>query len=241
MNTANSIVILIPAKNEEDSIAQVLGDLKARFPYPIVVINDASTDNTVAIAQQAGARVLTLSISLGAWGAIQTGLRYALREGFEIAITMDADGQHEADSLPALLAPIMTRKADVTIGAFTQRGSFARHVAWSLFRKLSGLNLEDLTSGLRAYTSPAIRLLASPAATLLDYQDMGVLMLLQRAQLRIQEVPISMRPRLLGKSRIFSSWWAVSNYMLYTAILCLAHGTHYFRKHKCPIKSPQPF
>jgi hypothetical protein len=217
-----SILVVIPAKNESKTVGQVIMEVKARFAMTVVVVDDASTDETANVARGAGAIVLPLPFSLGAWGAIQTGLRYASQQGYRTAITMDADGQHEANSIPVLLGPIMRGQAEVVIGAYPQRGSIFRQLAWSFFRQLSGIALEDLTSGLRAYHCPAITLLASRIATLLDYQDMGVLILLHKANLRIQEVPILMYPRLNGHSRIFSSWWAVSRYMLHTMILCLA-------------------
>lgn len=217
------IIILIPAKNEVNTVGQVVAEVKATFPGMVLVIDDASTDDTAKIARAAGAKVLSLPFSLGAWGAIQTGLRYAIKHGFNTAITMDADGQHETDSIPDLLALLRMGQCDVVIGAYPQRGSWLRHFAWSLFRKLSGIVLEDLTSGLRAYNRPAITLLASNVATLLDYQDLGVLLLLHKAGLQIQEVPTLMYPRINGHSRIFNTWWAVGKYMLHTGILCLAH------------------
>lgn len=223
INQAN-IIILIPAKNEAASIREVILDIRDHFTGEILVINDASTDQTAEIAEQLGAKVLNLALQLGAWGAIQAGLRYALKHCFEIAITMDADGQHQAESLLSLQMPILANETDVVIGAFPQRGSPSRVFAWRLFRLLSGISQEDLTSGFRAYNQAAIKLLASPKATLLDYQDLGVLLLLHTEGLRIQEIPVEMRPRILGKSRIFSSWWAVTNYMFYTLILCIAKG-----------------
>jgi len=217
------ILIIIPAKNEAAAIGSVIQEIREHFAGTILVVNDASSDNTAQIARDAGAKVLSLALSLGAWGAIQTGLRYALKHSYQIAITMDADGQHEARSIPVLLQGLDQQTCDVIVGAYPERGSLARHIAWAFFRWLSGIALEDLTSGLRAYRHAAIDLLASPSATLLDYQDVGVLMLLHKAHLRIGEVPIYMRQRLDGgKSRIFNSWWAVSRYMLHTAILCTA-------------------
>jgi len=220
--TLASNIVLIPAKNEVNTIGKIISDIKTRFAMTVVVIDDASADETASVARAAGAIVLPLSFSLGAWGAIQTGLRYATKHGYRTAITMDADGQHEADSIPTLLEPIIKGQCDVVIGAYPQRGSLLRQVAWTLFRQLSGITLEDLTSGLRAYNLAAMTLLSSKAATLLDYQDMGVLILLHKTKLRIQETPILMYPRINGHSRIFSSWWAVSRYMLHTMILCLA-------------------
>lgn len=219
------LIIIIPAKNEAASIAQVIADIREHFSGTVLVVNDASTDNTAELACQAGAHVINLSFSLGAWGAMQTGFRYAHQQGYQIAITMDADGQHRADTLLNLLLPLQAREADVIIGAFTQRGSTARQFAWRLFRWLSGITQEDLTSGLRAYNQQAIALLASSKATLLDYQDLGVLLLLHSEKLQVMETTIAMRPRVDGKSRIFSSWWAVGKYMIYTATLCIARGS----------------
>ena len=197
------LVILIPAKNEVNTVGKIIAEIKTCLAnVTVVVIDDASQDDTVITAQAAGAQVLSLPFSLGAWGAIQTGLRYALKRGFNTAITIDADGQHEAESIPILLKQIVSQQCDVVIGAYPQRGSWLRQIAWALFRRLSGIPLRDLTSGLRGYNRTAMILLATPAATLLDYQDMGVLMLLHKAGLRIQEIPILMYPRTNGHSRI---------------------------------------
>ncbi len=230
-SSCDSVVILIPAKNEVQTVGKVIAEIKSKLSVTVVVIDDASTDDTINIARSAGAVVLSLPFSLGAWGAIQTGLRYANKYKFKIAITMDADGQHEANSLPILLDAI--QNCDVVIGAYPQRGSFSRKIAWQLFRKLSGIKLEDLTSGLRAYNNKAIKLLTSKSAILLDYQDMGVLILLHTAGLQVIEVPTLMYPRTNGHSRIFNSWWAVGKYMLCTGILCLAHSNY---GKKCRIK-----
>jgi glycosyltransferase involved in cell wall biosynthesis len=166
--------------------------------------------------------VLNLVCSLGAWGATQTGLRYAVKYKYQTVITMDADGQHKADSLPILFAELeLNQNIDVIIGEFTQRGSISRRIAWSFFRKLSGITIKDLTSGLRVYNRKAICLLASSKASLIDYQDMGVLLLLHHAKLHIKEVSIIMQTRVTGHSRIFNSWWNVGNYMLHTLLLCL--------------------
>ncbi|MCK5719842.1 MAG: glycosyltransferase family 2 protein [Thiomargarita sp.] len=215
-------IIIIPAKNEVKTIGKIIVEIKSHFNAPIVVIDDASTDNTIQVAESAGAIVLPLVFSLGAWGATQTGLRYASKHRFKTAITMDADGQHEVASIPILLNAMQEEQYDMIIGSFPKRGSISRKFAWCIFRKLSGLKLQDLTSGLRIYNQAAIDLLASQKASLLDYQDMGVLILLNRMGMRIAEQPIFMHPRKEGHSRIFSSWWAVSRYMLFTIILCIA-------------------
>lgn len=214
-----SPVIIIPAFNESMAIGAVLREIRLYSSYPVIVIDDASTDDTVHVARAEGAEVLTLPSQLGAWGATQTGLRYALRRGHDLAICMDADGQHEAQSLSCLVNPVCSDRADVTIGACTSRGSRLRRIAWILMKRTSGLALEDITSGYRVYNLKAMELLADWRASLLDYQDIGVLLLLQSHGLRILDVNVNMQPRKDGGSRIFHSWLMVGYYMCHTLLL----------------------
>jgi glycosyltransferase involved in cell wall biosynthesis len=228
MSTTVSLIALIPAYNEEATVGTIVAQVRQLWRCPVVVIDDCSTDATIAVARAAGAIVLPLTLQLGAWGAMQTGLRYALRHGYRTAITLDADGQHEPGDIGTLLKPLANGRADVSIGAFPERASRARRLAWSYFRWLTGLELEDITSGFRAYNHAAMHILATGEASLLDYQDVGVLLILRRRGLRIVEVPVSMQPRTLGASRVFRSWWVVGKYMLQTSLLCLARvGYHH--------------
>jgi hypothetical protein len=212
-------VVIIPAHNEAQDIANVIGEIQEYSNFNVVVVDDASTDDTLVRARDAGAIIVPLALQLGAWGATQTGLRYALKNDYAYAITMDADGQHLAESLPALLQPIINREADVTIGACTKRGSKLRRIAWVMMKRVSGLRLEDLTSGFRVYDRRAIRRLAAWQATLLEYQDVGVLAMLQSSGIRIKDVEVRMLPRRTGASRIFYSWRSVFYYMCYTLLL----------------------
>ncbi len=212
----------------------VVRSVQLALNFAVVVIDDASTDATARAAQAAGATVLPLSLQLGAWGATQTGIRYALRHGYQIAVTMDADGQHDASQIGALLEPILAERAEVVIGACPERASRARRIAWSYFRLLTGLGLEDITSGFRAYNHQAMQMLASAEASLLDYQDVGVLLILKRNGLRIAEIPVFMQARALGGSRVFSSWLVVSKYMLQTSLLCIARVGRYYGLSKPP-------
>ena len=216
-------LVVIPALNEADCIAGVITQALARGATDVVVVDDGSTDDTAAVAEVSGAKVLHAPLWQGAWGAIQTGIRYGVRHGYSAVITMDADGQHEPAYLPELIAA--GRDADVVIAACASRGSRARQAAWAYFRLLTGLRFDDLTSGFRYYGPRACSLLASEDATLLDYQDIGVLLLLRRANLRISEVSVLMNPRKSGASRIFFSWWTVGWYMAETTLLCLARWT----------------
>jgi len=222
MPTSSHTIVLIPAYNEQATVGLIVSQVRQLWNCPVVVIDDCSSDATAHIARAAGATVLPLALQLGAWGAIQTGLRYALRQGYRTAITLDADGQHQPKDIGQLLQPLDAATADVVIGAFPERASRARQLAWSYFRWLTGLELEDMTSGFRAYNHPAITVLASGEASLLDYQDVGVLLILRRKGLRTVEVPVAMQPRAQGASKIFRSWWVVGKYMLQTSLLCLA-------------------
>jgi glycosyltransferase involved in cell wall biosynthesis len=223
------LAILMPAKDEAAIIGEVVAEVKRKFPQALrVVIDDASHDGTDQAAAKAGAVVLRLPAPLGAWGAIQAGMRYALKRGCNTCVTMDADGQHLAVEIPKLLEALEREQAEVAIGAFPERGSFARRIAWRSFKVLTGFELADLTSGFRAYRRRALALLASPRATLLDYQDIGVLLLLRAHGCKIAETAVAMRLGLYGKSRIFGSWWRVGVYLAETLVLCLANPR--FRK-----------
>ena len=214
-----SVVILMPAYNEAESIAAVIGEIRQLFDYPVVVIDDASEDQTAHEAAAAGALVIPLSVQLGAWGATQTGLRYALRKGFDICVTMDADGQHRSSNLNDLLTPVFDGEANVAIGTCVQRGSILRKLAWRLIKRSSGLSMADITSGYRVYDQLSMQKLSGWRATLLDYQDVGVLLLLMASSMRIVDIEVSMRPRGAGKSRIFNSWMVVCFYMCHTLLL----------------------
>lgn len=222
MSERSEILVLIPARNEEQTVGSVVAELRKAHPWDILVVSDASTDRTSERAVGSGAMVLEAPFQLGAWGAVQAGVRYAIWREYRAVITMDADGQHETDTLPAVLKPVDEGSAQVSIGSCVARASRARRVAWSFFRRVTGLPFADLTSGLRAYSRDVFELIVSPEATLLDFQDVGVLVLLRDSGANIVEVPVAMTRRRSGKSRIFSSWGRVFDYLLQTAILAVA-------------------
>lgn len=219
-DACKDVLIVIPARNEAATISALLQHLEAQGWRDVLVINDQSTDDTGAIAQAAGARVLSPVLPMGAWGGMQAGIRYALAHGYQAVVTMDADGQHEVTEIAALLAA--REQADVVIGAFPERASRLRLLAWHWFRRLAGFDLRDLTSGFRLYNREAMTVVASREGTLLDYQDLGALLMVRRSGLHIMEVPVSMNMRLVGQSRIFNSWFSVAKYMAVTTLLCLA-------------------
>lgn len=213
-------LIVIPARDEAPTIGRLVEQLFASGRRDVLVVDDQSSDGTGEAARAAGAMVMRPVLGVGAWGATQAGIRLALARGYDSVITMDADGQHEVEQIPVLLA--RRRAADVVIGAAPERASRLRHIAWWWFRRLSGFELRDLTSGFRYYSRAAMELMASREATLLDYQDLGALLLVSRAGLRIEEVPVTMSPRAVGQSRVFRSWFSVARYMAVTTLLCLS-------------------
>lgn len=213
------IAAVLPAYNEAANLGAVLERLAAHGGADAIVVDDHSGDGTAEVARAHGATVLTMPFNFGAWTATQAGLRYAYRQGYDVVVTMDADGQHDPAHIDALLQPIAAGDADVVIGACIERASAARRFAWRYLRLLSGLAIGDLTSGFRAYARAAVAVTASSAATNFDYQDVGVLLLLRRKRLRIVERAVPMAQRQGGKSRVFGSWLAVARYMAVSSIL----------------------
>lgn len=223
MSITPSLAVVVPAFNEAHSIKKVLAELKRYGHHQLIVVDDGSQDTTANIVRQDPSVVLlSLAANLGAWKAMQTGIRYAYQQGFDYVVTFDADGQHQAQSITQLVEAIEHTDNDVIIGSCTQRGSTLRHIAWALFRRLSGINIDDLTSGLRIYNRAAMAVLSTREASLLEYQDVGVLLMLKVFGLRFAETPVAMCARQDGISRIFYSWQAVAYYMMHTTLLCLS-------------------
>jgi len=219
--TPADIWVIIPAQNEAASIAEVVRRAKL-YAEQVVVVDDASTDETASLARAAGALVLPLVTPLDAWCATQTGLRYARARGARLVVSLDADGQHPPEAIPALVKPVRESQAEVAIGSDPARVSHYRHMAWGYLRAVTGLSVADLTSGFRVYGPNALDILVRPEASSLNYQDVGVLMMLREAGLSMIEVPVTMGPRLFGASHVFRSWLKVAAYMLESSVLGLA-------------------
>ena len=112
------ILAIIPAYNEEESILKVVEDLERNAPYAdYIVLNDGSTDGTRAVLEESGIPHIDLIRNLGIGGAVQTGYKYALEQGYDIAVQFDGDGQHCAEYISSLIAPIQEGEADLVIGS----------------------------------------------------------------------------------------------------------------------------
>lgn len=198
------LIVLIPAYNEQERIAQVIGDLRRELPgADILVINDGSSDETVPRARAAGALVLELPLNLGYGAALQTGYKYALRQGYDFVAQIDGDGQHEAAYLHKMMAELEDPDVHVVIGSrFLDKDghytpSKARKMGMALFGRIAALatkqHVSDPTSGFQVMRIDVARFFCTgvyPA----DYPDADILILLHRSGFNVREVGVRMQP-----------------------------------------------
>ena len=206
----NKILVIMPAYNEAESIQRVILSVKKEISQAdILVINDGSRDTTSHIAKGLGVTVIDLPYNMGIGAAMQTGYRYAAAHGYDIAVQVDADGQHPPDQVKYLLSPIVEQRADVVIGSrFLGKGkyhpSFVRNIGMKIFSILvsliMGRRATDTTSGFRAVNTKAIRFFAQNYPE--DYPEVEAVVLLHKAGFHIAEVPVKMEARVGGQSSI---------------------------------------
>jgi glycosyltransferase involved in cell wall biosynthesis len=205
------LVAVVPAWNEEGAIATVIEEIVRVGPeIEVVVVDDASTDDTADVAERNGATVLRLPFNVGIGGAVQTGFRYALEQGYERAVRLDGDGQHDASQLPKLLAPLEAGAADLVIGSRfvdpggTYRPPFARRLGIRVFARLVSLlcrqRVTDTTSGFIALDRAGIELFAAEYPH--DYPEVEATLVALRSGLRLAQVQVEMRERTSGVSSI---------------------------------------
>lgn len=205
------VLVIIPAYNEAATIADVIAALRTHAPSAdVLVVDDGSADATAAIvAGIPGVYLLRLPFNLGIGGAMQTGFKYAYRNGYDIAVQCDADGQHPAESLLALVARVADGSADLVIGSryvedSGYRPSLLRRIGKSLLSRwvnmLIGGGVTDTTSGFRAMNRRALAVVSSIYPE--DYPEPEVLVILHRFGLKVVEIPVRMRPRQGGETSI---------------------------------------
>ena len=202
------VISVIPAYNEEESLPETLKELSELRPdIDIIVINDGSTDHTEDVLKSFGCRYVTLPANLGIGGAVQTGLRYAYRNGYDVAFQYDADGQHRPDQIAGLVEPILEGNADMVLGS-----RFLKNTGYSVSRgragmmwllkvlcsKATGVRVTDSTSGFRAYGRKAIGFMIENCST--DYPEIEAIILLARNGYRYVETPATMGQRVAGES-----------------------------------------
>ena len=203
------VLVVVPAHDEEASLAATLAAVRAQLPRAaLVVIDDCSTDRTAEIAAAAGARVVTLPCNLGYGGAVQAGFKYALAHGYEVVLQLDADGQHDPASAAALLAPVLSGEVEVAIGSrflgqarypIPALRRFGMHVFARIVSFVARQRFSDPTSGFQALGATAIEFFAHDNYPS-DFPDADTIILLVLAGFRVREVPVVMRARSAGSS-----------------------------------------
>jgi glycosyltransferase involved in cell wall biosynthesis len=209
MNKPKTLVI-IPAYNEEDSIAYVIGLIHEHVPWAdVAVINDGSADRTGEIAEACGAIVLHLPHNVGIGAAVQTGFIFAAQNGYDIAVQNDGDGQHDPREIPMLVGALVESGADVVIGSryIEDRGyvtpvarRFGQEILGRVISLVTRQHFTDPTSGFRASNRRTIRLCANFYPH--DYPEPEAVVLLHRAGLKLREIPVTMNARAGGVSSI---------------------------------------
>jgi glycosyltransferase involved in cell wall biosynthesis len=203
------VLAVVPAYNEAPALPGVVEGLRRTGCCDVCVVDDGSTDGTAEVGRRLGVRVLRSPLNLGIGGAVQTGYLWAQSHGYDVAVQVDGDGQHDAAALPALLAPVLSGAADLAIGSrFLEAGGYRstalrrggiRYLSWFL-RLRTGVRVTDPTSGFRAAGPRALALFARSYPS--DYPEPESIAIAVRTGLRVLEVPVRMAARAHGTSTI---------------------------------------
>jgi len=222
------ILIIVPAYNEEVAIRALIQSIKIAGYHNILVIDDCSTDQTKSFALSEGARVISLPFNLGIGGAIQTAFRFAKKHGYDAAIQVDGDGQHDPEHITKLLSPVLSNQTDLCIGSrFLKsdskgfRSTLSRRIGiqflCTVLNALTGRKITDPTSGFRAYSKKLIDHFAEFYP--IDYPEPEAVQIAHKLQCRILEIPVQMRERQGGRSSI--NHWDSFYYMLKVTLAIL--------------------
>lgn len=226
-------IVIIPAYNESENIVKTVNNvLNSELHADYVIINDGSTDNTRQICEENGFNIVNLPINLGIGGAVQTGYKYAFQHGYDIAVQVDGDGQHDAAFLGIMADYLENHDADMVIGSrFIEKQGFQS----SLIRRI-GINhfvriikwttkktITDPTSGLRMVGRRGIELFAQEYPD--DYPEPETVVRALKNGLKIKEIPVVMKEREGGVSSI-----SVSKSVYYMVKVTLAIIVECIRK-----------
>jgi glycosyltransferase involved in cell wall biosynthesis len=239
--TFGRMIAVVPAYDEEAAIGAVVREIVATDArLDVVVVDDGSADDTAAVAAAAGATVVQLPYNLGIGAAVQTGFRFALQRGYDVAVRLDGDGQHDPRELRKLLAPLESGEADIVTGSRfadddpAYRPPLARRVGIVFFARLvsvlTGQRVTDTTSGFQALNRRAIALFAGDYPS--DYPEVEATLLVLKHRLRLVEVPVRMREREHGTSSI--TFVSSVYYMLKVTLALLVAM---FRKYTLPAEA----
>lgn len=203
-------LIIIPAYNEEKNIVRVIANIKEHLPeYDYVIINDGSKDDTLKICMENNFNVIDLPVNLGIGGAVQTGYKYAFLNGYDFAIQIDGDGQHNSDEVERLLEYLIESKSNLVIGSrFIKnqgfQSTFFRRVGINYFSRLikllTGKLVTDPTSGFRMCDKKVIELFAKNYPT--DYPEPESIVTIIKKGLNVNEIDVLMNEREGGVSSI---------------------------------------
>jgi glycosyltransferase involved in cell wall biosynthesis len=231
---------IVPAYNEEVSVGRVIDEIRAFDPgFDIVVVDDGSVDRTAGVADDRGAHVVRLPFNLGIGGAMQTGYRFALEHGYDLAAQIDGDGQHDPYELPKILRPMLDGEADLVVGSrfagedATFRSSATRRIGIRIFARVVsavvGQRVTDTTSGFRVVNRRGIVLFAADYPH--DYPEVEATIMCVKHKLRLAEVPVRMRERTGGRSSI-----TAFRSVYYMAKVLLAIFVGLFRRYASPLE-----
>lgn len=227
----SKVLAIIPAFNEEDNIVSTVEDLLANAPgVDYVVINDGSRDRTAPICEERNYNLISLPVNLGLAGAFQTGMKYALRHGYDYAIQFDADGQHSAAYVWPMVEKAREAGANIVIGSrfCAQKKPVSARMAGSILitamtRLTTGQRIQDPTSGMRLFDKAMIPLFAEEN----DFSpEPDTIALALRSGAKVSEVEVEMRDRVAGES--YLSFTRSMSYMLRVCISMLF--VQWFRK-----------
>ncbi len=203
-------LVIIPAYNEQESIEQTVENIRKNAPdFDYLVVNDGSTDNTLAVCRKAGIPCLKLPVNLGIGGTVQAGYLYGVRHGYDLAVQIDGDGQHDAAFLDMMAQALVDNQADMVIGSrFITREGFQssglrrigiRHFS-ILIRLLTGHTITDPTSGMRMVNRDVMKVYARDYPK--DYPEPESAVQILTRGYKILEVPVIMNERKGGVSSI---------------------------------------
>jgi glycosyltransferase involved in cell wall biosynthesis len=192
------VSIVVPCYNEGPVIGEVLAELRRSWPQ-VIAVDDGSSDDTLARLREAGAIAVRHAVNLGQGAALQTGIELALARGARYVVTFDGDGQHRADDVAALLAPLAEGRADVALGSrflgaaegMPASRRLMLRAATAFTRAAAGLELTDTHNGLRAFTAAAARSLRITQHRMAHASE--ILHAIRRLKLRYVEVPVTIR------------------------------------------------
>lgn len=207
-----NVLIIIPAYNEGRNLSKLFNELRQHCSqYDIVVVNDCSKDNTLDVCKEYCVDVIDLPVNLGIGGAVQAGYKYALQNGYDIAIQVDGDGQHDPAYIDSLIEGL-TKGADLCIGSRFLEGdgyqsTKSRRLGIMYFYRLiyffTGQRIKDPTSGFRACNRKALNLFVQDYPR--DYPEPESIVNASRHGIKICEIPVVMKPREEGRSSITST------------------------------------